>query len=153
MACNCTSQTYGTPTQPKNQDCLCINDVRVNCDEGPAPCGDSMTIDLTQYNDVTASPCDVEYKLLSYDETAFASVTLTEAGSLSVTTTNLFVKHAKYEIQYKVDSPCSIMSDTATVYICMEDLCKGLADCDPCEGEEDPEIGVGGDDGPEINVY
>ncbi len=146
MACNCKPKPHTPPQTPG--ECLCINDLRIGCDEGPAPCGIQRIIDLTLNNDVTASPCDVVYMLKSFDQGAFQSVTLTEEGILTVVTSNTYVKHEEFEIRYKVDSPCSLLSDEGSVYICMKDLCKSKMcsnGCDHCTGDckpIDPEIQI-----------
>ena len=149
MSCNCGTRTYGGAIPPAVvNNCICINDLMIDCDHGPVPCGGTKIIDLKLYNDVSISPCDVEYILLKYDTTAFSSVTLTEDGILSLTTNSIFVAHQMFEIEYKVNSPCSIYSDQATVFVCMKDVCKGKIcenACDPCTEECVPflpEIGV-----------
>lgn len=158
MACNCKPRIYGQPPQPKVEDCLCINDLRVGCPDGPAPCGDTIVIDLTETNDVTASPCDVVYILKDYDKEAFASVELTSEGILTVVTSDKYVKQEEFCITYKVDSPCSLLSDQANVYICMKDLCKGNMcenECDPCTGDcipLDPEVSINKFNNTEIGI-
>lgn len=154
MACNCKQRIYGAPAPPKPSNCFCVNDVLVGCNDGPAPCGDTLVINLTEYNDVSASPCEVEYILLDWDKEAFADVTLTIDGMLNITTSNVFKKSEEFCISYKVNSPCSILSDIAEVRVCMKDLCvdancSGCETCNQCTGvcECDVEVEVTGEGG------
>lgn len=144
MGCRC--KRVSVVSQPNCLDnCLKISTLRVGCDDGPEPCGDTMEIDLTEYNNVTASPCAVVYSLKGYDQTAFSEVTLTSEGLLTFTSTTTFVKNTEFKITYRVDSPCSILSDQADVFICMKDLCKNTdcpGYCDKCTGDCDPEISL-----------
>ena len=151
MGCGCTSQIHTNPPPPPPKgDCICINDVYVGCDNGPTPCGGAMQINLALYNNVTASPCPVKYMLKSYDIAGFQSVTLTEEGLLAFTTSANFIDHKYFEIKYKVDSPCTILSDEAIVYVCMKNLCKNKIcqnGCDKCTGDRillQPEISING---------
>lgn len=149
MACNCNNKVKTDKPQPK-LDCLCINDINIPCDEGPNPCGDIFTVDLTQYNNVEASDCDVEYSIIYFDSDFFATVNVTIDGVLTITTTDNFIKNKQGCISYKVNSPCSILSDVADILICMFDKCKNKNcdnECDPCDGEcipLEPEIQIGG---------
>lgn len=148
MGCGCRSRIYGDIPKKKS-NCLCINDLRIGCNKGPSPCGGQMTIDLTEYNDVSASNCPVVYILKSYDTKAFSEVTLTDDGTLHITTSATFKKSQEFKITYKVSSPCSILSDEATVYVCMRDLCVDVycvdGKCDQCDGGCEPYV-------PEINI-
>lgn len=159
MACNCRPIIPGNPPQTP-QSCLCINDVRVGCDSTntPNPCGGTLVINLATYNDVRASPCEVVYTLRNFNTTAFTSVTLTQAGLLTIVTSSNFVKSTEFEIGYKVDSPCSILSDTATVYVCMKDLCGSKncpGGCDPCTSDCIPllpEVSINNVNTPKIQI-
>lgn len=161
MSCFCGTNVINNNKKSvcDNDICLIVKDMMVGCDEGPAPCGESVQIDLTVHNDVTASPCDVVYSLWSYDSTAFKNVSVTSDGMLLFETTDNFKKHEMYKIVYKVDSPCTILSDTGEVWICMKDLCKNKnceGDCDQCTGDcipLVPEIGIESNLDNEIKIY
>lgn len=155
MACGCT----GTPiviTDPTCEDCLKLVSIRYACADGPAPCGGSegtLVEDLSLLNDVEACDCgDAVYSILSYDTEAFSSVTITSDGVLTAVTTSNFTKKKEYLIVYKVDCPCSILSGTGNIYVCMKDLCAGNncasgEYCDQCDGickDSSSDLGLGG---------
>jgi hypothetical protein len=98
----------------------------VGCEDGPTPCGGSITIDLADYNTVTASPCGVVYSIREFDTDAFSSVTTTEEGVVTITASDNFVRSTEFEIQYKAKSPCSILGDIASIFVCMQDTCRDI---------------------------
>ena len=162
MSCFCGTKVINNHKKSvcNNDVCLIIKDMMVGCDEGPLPCGDTLQIDLTVHNDVSASPCDVVYSLYSYDKTAFENISVTPEGLLLANTTSHFEKHKMYKIVYKVDSPCTILSDTGEVWICMRDECKNKnceGDCNQCTRDcipLEPEISIEGNDlDNEIKIY
>lgn len=138
MACNCGNPTV-VPTTPKCKDCLVAKSFRWGCDDSPAPCGITATLDLAEYNtDNSVCKCATKYSIVRYDKKAFTNVSVTELGVLTYTTTDDFTKLKEYEIVYKLDCPCSPQSASGTIYICKKDLCKGLCadgDCNQCNGE------------------
>ena len=134
MACGCTPSLV-IPSNPC-KDCLQVNSLIYGCDDAPSPCGDSFTVDLTVYNDVTAcTECTPVYSLVSA-ESPGVTATLTSGGSLVVTTSNYYVQGKLWEIIYKVDCPCSILSATAKVSVCMDNPCdtECRGNCNPCSG-------------------
>ena len=151
MACNCGVRIINITPKCDSDKCLLIYDLRVGCNDGPAPCGGeegTLVIYLTEYNVVTASPCDVVYSLKGWDTTVFDSVVLTSAGELTVVTSSNYVKSEEFLITYKVNSPCSLLSDTGEIWVCMKNLCIDSdceGECDQCTGEcipVDPEISI-----------
>lgn len=157
MACGCIGRPV-VVVDPSCEDCLKLVSLRYACANGPAPCGDegtgTLVEDLSLLNDVSACDCgdDAVYTIVSYDETAFSSVTITSGGVLTVVTTDEFVSKKEYLIVYKVDCPCNILSGTGNIYICMKNLCAGVncADgeyCDQCDGlckDSESDLGLGG---------
>jgi|WetSurMetagenome_2_1015567.scaffolds.fasta_scaffold89354_2 hypothetical protein len=156
MACGCIGKPI-VITDPNCEDCLKIVSLRYACANGPAPCGgDEGTLveDLSLLNDVDACDCgeDAVYSIVSYDTDAFESVTITSGGVLTAITTDNFVSKKEYLIVYKVDCPCSILSATGNIYVCMENLCAGKTCddgeyCDQCDGlckESESDLGLGG---------
>lgn len=157
MNCFCRPTVCKKAPKCDNDKCLILATLRVGCDLGPAPCGDTVQIDLKEYIDVTASPCGVVYSIYSYDKQAFDEVTVNEEGIVTIVTSNNYVKQEEFSITYKVDSPCSILSDTDDIFICMYDLCRGKDcpnGCDQCTGDcipVTPEIEIT-DSKPEIKI-
>lgn len=152
MSCGCKPKII-TVSGCDNGSCLKLATLRVGCEDGPTPCGGvsgTVQIDLADSNDVTASTCDVVYSIKKYDMQAFSSVTVTEDGVLTAITSDHFERSKEYEIIYEVDSPCSILSDEASVFICMKDNCRDVVcpegehcvcgECEPDGG--DIEVGV-----------
>ncbi len=160
MACNCGQLTPTTPTAPSPKDCLCVEDFYIPCSEGVNPCGGVLTIDLKEYNDTTASTCDVVYTLTKFENT-LESVTLTTDGILTITSKVESIGQVLAEIDYHVNSPCSLLSESATVSVCVKDLCRGIQCenvCDPCTAlcvDFQPELDItdSSEDGYEINIY
>lgn len=157
MNCFCRPTVCKRP-KCDNDKCLLLSTLRVGCDKGPAPCGDTIQIDLTEFNDVTASPCEVVYSIYSYDTEMFSEVTVTPEGIMTITSSDKFVKQEEFCITYKVDSPCSLLSDTADVFVCMKDECKNKnceGNCDQCTGDctdIDPEISISKFNNVEIGI-
>lgn len=142
MACNCIPNIIQTP--PSNnpcENCLKVVSLRYSCTDGPSPCGDSLVVDLSEYNDVTACDCgSVVYSIKSFDTEAFSSVSVTSGGILTAVTSDNFVNREEALIVYKVDCPCNILSATGNIYVCKKNLCANvLCDagyyCDQCDGE------------------
>lgn len=136
MACGCRPSIYNP--QPVNpcEDCLIVNSLIIGCDDAPNPCGDSFTINLADYNDLSAcKDCVPTYSLISA-ESPGVSASINAAGVLTVTTGAWFEYNKLWKVTYKVDCPCSILSATATVYVCMKNPCtSGCFDnCNPCDG-------------------
>lgn len=158
MACRCSNVVIIVdPPGGTCTGCLKVVSLRIGCDDGPDPCGDTGSIDLSTYNDLSACDgCTPVYSLVSYDEDGFASATVSSVGLLEFTTSDNYVRHEEYSIIYKVDCPCDILSATGAVYICMKnpcDPCDEGEECNPCTGNcdpIDPEIQVDGT--PEIIV-
>ena len=155
MACGC----IGNPVvvvNPTCEDCLKIVSLRYACADGPAPCGGSegtLVEDLALLNEVTACDCGTAiYSIDSYDTDAFSSVTITSGGVLTAVTTSNFINKKEYLIVYKVDCPCSILSGTGNIYVCMKNLCVGSdcasgEYCDQCDGlckDSSSDLGLGG---------
>lgn len=140
MPCKCKPIIITPPADSHCEDCLQAVSLEYLCSEGPAPCGDTLVVDLSLYNDNDAvCDCGAVYSLVEYDTNAFSSVVLTVGGELTVTTTDTYVKRERYTIVYKVDCPCNLLSKTGKVIICKEDLCAGVIcaeneECDPCDG-------------------
>lgn len=146
MACRCNSVTVIVDPGPKTcSGCLKAVSLRIGCDGGPLPCGGdpgTQEIDLSEYNNITAcSECDAIYIIKSYDTDAFVSVTITEAGLLEYETSENYTRYEEYEIIYEIDCPCSILSASGRVRVCMKHPC-GSCDsdevCNPCTGDCDP---------------
>lgn len=155
MACNCIGKPI-VVTDPSCEDCLKIVSLRYPCANGPAPCGGSegtLVEDLSLLNDVDACDCGTAvYSIVSYDEEGFDSVSITSGGVLTAITSDSFTNKKEYLIVYKVDCPCSILSGTGNIYVCMENLCAGKTCdsgkyCDQCDGlckESSSDLGLGG---------
>lgn len=159
MSCNCVPYVVTPPEvvggSSSCEECLKVVTLRYLCTNGPAPCGGedgTLVVDLTDYNDdVSACDCgSVVYSIVSYDTTEFSSVTITQAGVLTVVTSSTFTEWKDGMITYKVDCPCNILSGTGKIYICKENLCSGVTCaegeiCNQCdgtcvEGESDIEL-------------
>lgn len=139
MACNCIPRVV--PTTPTScTDCIIAKSLRFGCDDAPDPCGETVVLDLSDYNVTSACKnCSVQYQIKSYDPKGFSSVSITSGGTLTYTTSDDFEKGKEYIIEYKVICPCStpILSSTGKVYVCKKDLCKtapSKAACDNCTG-------------------
>lgn len=142
MPCNCGNFHIVPPAPKKCDDCLVVNSLRLACDDGPDPCGDTITIDLTEYNDVTACDCGTPvYSLVSYHEEAFEDVEVTSDGQLTATTGEWYVYDDYPVIRYKVDCPCNILSASGNVYVCFKNPCptECYNNCVACTGECLPE--------------
>lgn len=143
MPCNCRNIQIVTPTPTSTcDDCLIVNSLRLPCDDGPDPCGDTISIDLTEYNDLSACDCGSPvYSLVSYDEDAFTTATVSSVGLLEATTADWYGFNEYPIIRYKVDCPCSLLSASGNVYVCFANPCpiECHATCDPCTGECPPE--------------
>lgn len=144
MPCNCKPNIVSPPAQTKCEDCIQAVSLRFLCSEGPAPCGDTLELNLTDYNIHNVNSCDcgedVVYSLLEYPKDVFSSVTLSVDGLLEVTTSDVYVDMEEYTIRYKVDCPCNLLSGTGNVYVCMKDMCAGVIcaeneHCDQCNGD------------------
>lgn len=150
MPCNCGNVKVVTPppSQPCD-DCLIVNSLRLACDDGPDPCGDTISINLTDYNDLSACDCGVPvYSLVSYDEDAFVTATVSSAGLLEAETAEWYEFNEYPIIRYKVDCPCSLLSASGNVYVCFKNPCplECHDNCEPCTGEcseEELDIEVG----------
>lgn len=140
MPCNCRNIKVVTPTPSSScDDCLIVNSLRLPCDDGPDPCGDTISIDLTTYNDLTACDCgdDPVYSLVDYDEAAFASATVSAEGLLEAETDEWYEFNEYPIIRYKVDCPCNLLSATGNVYVCFKNPCSQdcYDSCEPCSGD------------------
>ncbi len=140
MACNC-SATVITPATTSCEGCLKLSSLRYTCTDGPAPCGDSLVVDLSEFNDVTACDCgtSAQYSIVEFDTDFFTSVTVTSAGVLTAVTSNDFTAWEEGMIKYRVNCPCNILSGTANIYVCKKDLCAGVTCdsgeiCNQCDG-------------------
>lgn len=123
MNCFCNAVVISV-TPPCPGRCLYLSTLRIGCDDGPT-CNETVQLDLSEYNDVSAG-VNVKYKLTKESYAGFSSVTLTEAGILTFTTDGVITALEEEEISYKVYEDGGILSDTAAVYICSEDKCKGV---------------------------
>jgi len=161
MSCNCVPNIINNPPDGGNptshcDECLKIVNLRYSCTDGPTPCGGAggtLVVNLAQYNDdMSACGCAVKYSLINdYDVTEFTSVTITEAGVLTIVTSDAFTEWKEMLIKYKVDCPCGILSGTGHVYVCKKNNCVGVEcnegfACDQCtasceEMESDLELG------------
>jgi hypothetical protein len=82
--------------------------------------------------------CTAVYSIKKYDTEAFASVSITSSGVLTYVTSAAFIKQKEREITYKITCPCSNLSTTAKVKVCMKDLCRTApagAVCNQCDGK------------------
>lgn len=141
MACNCIPRIVPANPVATCKDCIIAKSLRFGCDDAPNPCGETVTVDLSNYNETSVCKnCSVTYQIESYDHKGFSSVTINNSGVLTYTTSNDFEKNKEYEIVYKVICPCSnpILSSSGKVYVCKKDLCKTApkgAACNNCNGE------------------
>lgn len=135
MSCYCS----GTVINKVNncEGCLVVNSYRLPCNQGITPCGFSGTFDVTTNNDYSACDgCGVTYSIVSFDD-GLENVTIDADGLISFDTNIQNYEYRKeYAITYKVDCPCSILSASATVYICMDHPCPDdcFYNCNPCDG-------------------
>ena len=138
MPCGCIPIIVDPPNPSTN--CLIARDLRFRCDQGPDPCGGvdgTLTVDLAQYNDVTACTGVVTYSLDSFDAVGLQNVTVSAAGVVSAETTNVFKDHKEYKIQYRVKCSNSILSSIGIIYVCMRNpcgICPPNTSCNPCTG-------------------
>lgn len=144
MPCGCIPIIVDPPVSCRN--CLIVKDLRFRCDQGPVPCGDTdpdgvITVDLAQYNDVSACGSGGHtYSLISYDAVGLQNVTLSAGGVLTAQTMDIYEDHVEYKITYRVScsDPDSILSAIGIVYVCMKnpcDICPDGEQCDPCTGD------------------
>lgn len=134
MACGC-GVSLVTPT-PSCTNCLQVNSQIIKCDDAPTPCGDTAVIDLAELNIATACKnCDVVYSIISA-EAPGVTASITTDGVITITTGNYYEQGKLWEIKYKVDCPCSLLSATASVYVCMDNPCDAecRGNCNPCTG-------------------
>jgi len=136
---NCFCNPVVISTTPKCPGrCLYLSTLRIGCDDGPT-CNETVQLDLAEYNDVSQG-VNVKYKLTKTSYAGFSSVTITESGVLTFTTDGEITPLEEEEIVYKVYEDGGLLSDTASVYICSVDKCKGVdydketQTCDPCDG-------------------
>lgn len=157
MNCFCNAVVISTtPACPGR--CLRLSTLRIGCDDGPT-CNETVQLDLSEYNDVSDG-VNVKYKLTKDSYAGFTSVTLTEAGILTFTTDGVITPLAEEEITYKVYEDGGLLSDTATVYVCSVDKCKGQdpclenQTCNPCDGlcEDDVDLEIVFPDGPDLEI-
>lgn len=149
MPCNCRNITV-IPNPPAGNcdDCLIVNSLRLPCDDGPDPCGDTIEIDLSLYNDLEAcDECVPVYSLVSFDADAFTTATVSSVGLLEATTADYYAFNEYPVIRYKVDCPCSLLSASGNVYVCFKNPCpiECHDSCDPCTGiciEEELDVEV-----------
>jgi len=138
MPCNCGNfHVVPTPPASRCDDCLVVNSLRLACDDGPDPCGDTFTIDLSDYNDLSACDCGTPvYSLVSYDGDAFASVSVSSVGLLTATTDNWYAFNEYPVIKYLVDCPCNLLGASGNVYVCFKNPCptECYDSCDACTG-------------------
>lgn len=141
MACPCNNPIIVTP-KPSCKDCIIAKTVRYTCDDSPNPCGEEVTIDLSDINniDICTNNCGATYSIKKYDEEGFDEVSITSNGVLTYTTSDVFEKQKEYEITYKIQCGCGSpqLSTTAKVIVCRKDLCKNApkgAACNHCNGD------------------
>lgn len=138
MACFCSPTIISITPPCKNGRCLRLATLRIGCDDGPS-CGETVQIDLSQYNDVTDG-VNVKYVLTQPSYAGFTSVTLTEAGILTFVTDDEITPNLEEQIEYKAYESAGILSATASVYVCSRDECKFVSydkvnqTCDSCDG-------------------
>jgi len=136
MSCNCTPLVVKS-RKVCEDDCLIVKDIMYNCDDGPAPCGDSLELDLSEYNDVSASECGATYSIRRFDSEGFDSVSITPEGVLTAVSSDNYKRSDDYVIEYKVTTgSCSVLSATGFIYVCMKNPCPQEcgSNCNPCTG-------------------
>ncbi len=134
MGCGCSPTII--PAANPCTDCLQVHSMIIGCDDAPTPCGDSFVLDLAPLNNVDACVgCTPIYSLVSV-ETPGVSATITADGVLTVTTLNYYEQGKLWNVKYKVDCPCTILSATGVVYVCMDNPCDAdcRGNCNPCSG-------------------
>lgn len=132
MVCYCTARV-SNPKPRTCTDCLIAQKIIVGCGQGLKPCGDTTTINLNTYN---LNPADAIYSLSQnpFSLSDFATVTITAAGALTVTTGTNYTPHGLHVIKYEVVR--GKYKDFGTVEICFDDPCEaGCSKCNTCSGE------------------
>ena len=124
------------PKPPTCDDCLVGKTVRFNCNNSPSTCGGKLEVDLTLFAAINAcNECDVEWGIKSYTD-GISSASITQDGLLTL---NAGSGTGEHEVVYTINCPCSLLSTTGCVVICLKDPCDGVScppgqKCDGCRG-------------------
>lgn len=125
----------------------------MNCNDpnGPAPCegvNGTVTLNLTDYVDVSAATGTIVYSIVSYDTDFFQTLTIdggTGVITIGLQGTGVDDAPAPYstgEIVYRVNDTGSILSAVETITVCARNLCESACaegtECNPCTGNCDP---------------
>jgi len=135
--CDGGNVTPVDPKPPSCADCLVGKTVRFDCSNSPQS-GGTLEVDLTLFaaidacKDDAGEPCAVEWSIGISTE-GISGATITQAGVLTLTAAQELGEH---EVQYKINCPCSNLSTTGCVIICLKDPCEGVTcpDGEKCDG-------------------
>lgn len=142
MACNCGTVLSIGGSSTSNTGCICFRDYTNLCEDGPAPCGDTLDLDISDRVSNSINTSDTNFSVHSFDQTAFASVTVSAEGVISMETTADAVEGKRYTITLKVTTTGGDGNEYAVfgdVFICIEKTCNGVdcpegQECNPCTG-------------------
>lgn len=140
--CVCTPSVV-IPSPPCD-NCLQIPSVIIDPLTAPAPCGVVAVVDIGTLSTLDVCTGTINWSILSFDEDAFTSVTISAAGVVTLTTADTAVGGQEYTIIGKGACSNSIHSRQFFIKLIVQDLCfnidcvEGEETCNPCTGDCDP---------------
>jgi len=124
------------PPRKKCDNCLQAANILLGCADGPEPCGQHVTLDLTEYNDTSVCNTSVLWKVKRYNVLAFENVTISSSGILDFDTKSYYRHREEFEIVYEIDCQGSLFRSEGIVKVCMKNPCSnGCKDCNPCTSD------------------
>lgn len=148
--CGCLGGQVHTPNPPIGpcpdtscDDCMVVSSPVIQPKDAVGPCGKSATIALADLNNYTACSGAAVHQILSFDENAFASVSVTSNGELTYVTSNEAEAGKYYDISYKVVCTGESIGGFGIIRVGIKDICQTLLcapneDCNRCTEECDP---------------
>lgn len=131
--CYCTA-IIGGSTSSVCDGCLIAHKLIMGCGQDLEPCGDVKQVNLADYN---KNPAGSVYSIRKFDSEAFASVTTTSAGVVSITPTSDDFEYSPgvlYEIEYQVTK--GKYKTYGVIQVCMDNPCNsGCTKCNTCTGD------------------
>lgn len=139
--CTCCSDDCQTsyPDCPSG-NCLKAASVVVQGESSVAGCGASKTFDIGTLSDLSVCETTITWSLISWDTTAFTSVSINSSGVVSLTTTNAAAAGTAYQVVGKVFCNSTLFSQYFTLTIIVRNLCYGVVCsgatpyCNTCTG-------------------
>lgn len=139
----CDGCSSTTPSCPSGT-CLRVASLIIHSNNSILPCGSSTTVDIAASSDFTDCDGTISWYILTpaqggYDSDAFTSVSISSAGVLSFTTTNVIQLNTFYTFIGKVVCSDGVLSQYFTVKFAVKNACLGIVCpegevCDPCDG-------------------